>query len=447
MHFKTCFKRRTNATTIVILVLGLFVILLFTLNKDVDTIQDDVINVKINDNISIDSYTIRKMANTIEYSPTQDYTFHNTTTKQENTVSTQIKALMNLKQLIERNKKIYIYDLKEKLLNNNFEEKLKRTFQKGTYGKCSSVISEIRLRHDVQYFVFRYSYEPSPIDVTLLSHLTLNRGIHRISKILAQWPGPASLSVFGTDAEIKQFLDVNHPWERENVAIHAVYQRNATHYPVNFMRNVALYGANTSHIWMIDADFTPNKDAYQLIKKYIPQFDWTRNRPALVTPAFETNLNEGGVPDNRTHLLEKLNEKNKTIETFSFSRCRNCHKNTNWKHFMTTTKAYKIRGGGRFEPYVVLQRKTIPVYDERLIARHWNKILYDYELYALQYEFHVLPDVFIVHEPHERIIQPRVEFTCLDKIGLLIKQELLKKKKFLSKVMAEDKKKSDKPSL
>ncbi|CAH1800636.1 unnamed protein product, partial [Owenia fusiformis] len=169
--------------------------------------------------------------------------------------------------------------------------------------------------------------------------------------------------------------------------------------------------------------------AYQLIKKHIHQFNWNVTRTALVTPAFETNLTEGGVPDNKRHLLQRLNHKPKTIHTFSFSRCPQCHRNTNWAHFMNATKAYKIKGGGSFEPYVVLQRKTIPVYDERLIARHMNKILYDYELFVLQYAFYVLPDVFIVHEPHERIIQPYTEHICLNQIGQLIKKELLAKKK------------------
>ncbi|CAH1800642.1 unnamed protein product, partial [Owenia fusiformis] len=213
-----------------------------------------------------------------------------------------------------------------------------------------------------------------------------------------------------------------------------VYQRNATHYPVNFMRNVALYGANTSHIWMIDADFTPNKDAYQLIKKHIHRFNWNTTRLALVTPAFETNLTEGGVPDNKTQLLQRLNHKNKTIHTFSFSRCPGCHEKTNWAYFIKATKPYKIVGGGLFEPYVILQRKTIPVYDERLIARHLNKILYDYELFVLQYAFYVLPDVFIVHEPHERIIQPYTEQICLNQIGQLIKMELWRKRNILKNV-------------
>ncbi|CAH1800873.1 unnamed protein product [Owenia fusiformis] len=279
--------------------------------------------------------------------------------------SAQLKTLTK-KQLIETNKNIYRRDAKKKQLSDTFLRKLNSSFphiQGRTVDNCTRLISEIKLRHDVQYFVFRYSYEPSPIDVTLLSHLTLNRGVHRIAKILAQWPGPASISVFGTDGEIKNFLNVAHSWKRNNVGIHVVYQRNATHYPVNFMRNIALYGAHTSHIWMIDADFTPNKDAYQLIRRHIRQCDWNSARPALVTPAFETNLTEGGVPDNKIQLLEKLNERNSAIHTF-------------------------------------------------------------------RYEFYVLPDVFIVHEPHKRILQPDTEQMCLNQIGHLIKMEILAKRRY-----------------
>ncbi|CAH1800646.1 unnamed protein product [Owenia fusiformis] len=410
-----------------------------TANKNLMTIHVDNYNTETNKHIRDDcacSNITRKIAaNTSGSHPTTSLT-KSTKQNTEKTISTHITGYAKLKKLVETNKNIYKHDLQRKQFNEPYELKLKSVFSKTEYDKCSQVISESGLRHDVQYFVFQYNYNPSPIDVTLLSHLTLERGIHRIEKILAQWPGPASLSVFGTDDEIQNFLNTTHSWKRNNIGIHVVYQRNATYYPVNFMRNVAIYGANTSHIWMIDADFTPNKDAYQLIKKYIFRFDWTgTKRPALITPAFETALNEGGVPDNRTQLLKKL-EDNSTLVTFSFTRCPNCHINTNWEQFMIATEEYKVKGGGNFEPYLVLQRNNSPIYDERLIARHWNKILYDYELFVLHYEFNVLPDVFIVHEPHERIKQPKVEFMCLEKIGRLIKDELNKKRIFLQQSIA-----------
>ncbi|CAH1786439.1 unnamed protein product, partial [Owenia fusiformis] len=133
-------------------------------------------------------------------------------------------------------------------------------------------------------------------------------------------------------------------------------------------------------------------------------------------------------PENKTKLLEKLLENNRTIETFGLTRCPQCQVNTDWHKFMTVAEVYKIQGGGDFEPYVVVQRKTSPAYDERLIARHMNKILYDYELYVLKYEFYVLPDVYIVHEPHKRIKQPKSVWKCMEKIAKQIVREVDRKK-------------------
>ncbi|CAH1800647.1 unnamed protein product [Owenia fusiformis] len=339
------------------------------------------------------------------------------------------------RKMIESNANMYKKDLKGKKLNKAYEKELHTLFSQTNYTRCSRLIIEAGLRHDVKYFAFPYKYEPSPVDVTLMSHLTLNRGYTRIAKILAAWPGPVSFTVFGTDEEIKAFLKTKHTWKRKNVGIHAIYQGNDTkYYPVNYMRNIALYATNTSHVWMIDADFTPNQDAYKLIKGYIPHFNWTKKPTALVSPAFETYLPEGGVPANRAQLMIDLKDHDR-IETFSFRRCPRCHNNTNWPMFFNSTKEYKIKGGGTFEPYLVVHRKSIPVYDERFVDRHWNKILYDYELYALQYEFYVLPDVFIVHEPHERIQQAQLEFECLDVIGKEVKRKLLLKKKDIERTI------------
>ncbi|CAH1800877.1 unnamed protein product [Owenia fusiformis] len=345
MYLMLYFRRRAKGLAIGLTMTGLFVVFLKTsIYEGVETIQGGVFKIEIKDSVSNESLNFRNMANIDRRS--SNFTSPAAIPKQDGgkAESEQLKTV-TLKQLIETNKNIYENDSKEKQLSDTFLRALNRSYKdvkKQSFDSCKNLISEIKLRHEIKYFVFRYGYDPLPIDVTILSHITLNRGIDRIATILAKWPGPASISVFGTDDEIKTFLHTTHSWKRNNIGIHVVYQRNARYYPVNFMRNVALYGANTSHIWMIDADFTPNKDAYQLIKKHIHKFNWNASRPALVTPAFETNLTEGGVPDNKTQLLEKLKQKNRTIHTFSFARCPGCHSSTNWSHFMKATKTYKV---------------------------------------------------------------------------------------------------------
>lgn len=52
-----------------------------------------------------------------------------------------------------------------------------------------------------------------------------------------------------------------------------------------------------------------------------------------------------------------------------------------------------------FEPYIVV-RKNVTRYDTRFLNYGWNKISHITELDAQNYEFVVLPDAFIVHQPH-----------------------------------------------
>lgn len=52
-----------------------------------------------------------------------------------------------------------------------------------------------------------------------------------------------------------------------------------------------------------------------------------------------------------------------------------------------------------YEPYIVV-RNDVVQYDERFVGFGWNKVSHIMELEAQDYEFMVLPDVFIVHVPH-----------------------------------------------
>ncbi|CAH1800643.1 unnamed protein product, partial [Owenia fusiformis] len=183
---------------------GLFAVYLKTsIYEGMKIIQSIIFNTEINDSVLNKSYNIRKMANNGKHprftstaailkhdGEKTEHTQSETFTKKH---GLSLESPIRLQQLIEINKNIYTYDVKEKQLSDKFLLRLNGSFEdrriKGQrFDSCSGLISDIKLRHDIKYFVFQYSYEPSPIDVTLLSHLTLNRGIHRIAKILGQWP-------------------------------------------------------------------------------------------------------------------------------------------------------------------------------------------------------------------------------------------------------------------
>jgi glycosyltransferase-like protein LARGE len=65
----------------------------------------------------------------------------------------------------------------------------------------------------------------------------------------------------------------------------------------------------------------------------------------------------------------------------------------------TSTTPYTIRVSKDFEPYIVW-KKSIVRYDTRFLGFGWNKVSHIMALDAEEYEFVVLPDVFIIHQPH-----------------------------------------------
>lgn len=60
---------------------------------------------------------------------------------------------------------------------------------------------------------------------------------------------------------------------------------------------------------------------------------------------------------------------------------------------------FKVEYTPSFEPYIVV-RKNVTRYDTRFLKYGWDKISHILELHAQNYEFIVLPNIFIVHQPH-----------------------------------------------
>lgn len=45
-------------------------------------------------------------------------------------------------------------------------------------------------------------------------------------------------------------------------------------------------------------------------------------------------------------------------------------------------------------------RRNVTRYDARFLGFGWNKVSHSLELHAQGYEFHVLPNAYVVHQPH-----------------------------------------------
>jgi Glycosyl-transferase for dystroglycan len=223
-------------------------------------------------------------------------------------------------------------------------------------------------------------------------------------------------------------------------------------YPVNRLRNLGLDRVRTSHILILDVDFVPSRNLDETIRAGLTQQQMVRtqhpelnlaseDRQALIVPAFER------VPpqpcDTETACGAYLLA-NSSFLPQTFSDLKDCHakkdcsvfqSQVSWdSHYSTRSQSwleekwYYHNDDGekrnlksldcfhslRYEPYVVLRwcprladptassssTPVAPYYDERFYGYGKNKIELISHLRFMGYQFAILPEGFIVHNPH-----------------------------------------------
>ena len=105
------------------------------------------------------------------------------------------------------------------------------------------------------------------------------------------------------------------------------------------------------------------------------------------------------------------------------------HLSTNFSKWMTSLKPYTVQYSKSFEPFIVA-KKNIVKYDRRFYYG-WDRTSHTISLVAEDYEFIVLPDVFMVHRPH-RLYSGIKSYTkknmhCLRKLQKQFIHELVRK--------------------
>ena len=245
-------------------------------------------------------------------------------------------------------------------------------------------------------------------EITLVAQLSMDR-LHMVESLCNQWHGPLSLALYLSDAEADQLVKFvqSSPIlnkRKNNVSYHVVF-KEGDFYPINYLRNVALRFANTSHVFLSDIDFLPSQDALRLLKKAThqllgnPDEEDTASPRALIVPAFETKKYRlDDFPRTKADVIRLLDEGN--LVTFRFNEWPRGHETTNFAKWRTATTPYKVQWEPDFEPYIVLPKSQAIEYDQRFVGFGWNKVSHIMELAFRSTEFVVLPNVFIVHIPH-----------------------------------------------
>lgn len=216
--------------------------------------------------------------------------------------------------------------------------------------------------------------EPKEIDVTLVLHASVER-LSQLEMCMQQWQGPVSIAIYAAFHETNTVDDFVKRIKTRNgrTQVHIVYDSDLytssssktidsdetskcdNGYPVNYLRNIASIHADSSHIFMLDADFVPSKDAYASIKSWLNYFfasPSTTSCTALVVPAFETHDFKFDLPST----LDKAKQLLRSGEwnVFRSKEWGLGHAATRSDKWISALLPYLVDWEPGYEPYLIL---------------------------------------------------------------------------------------------
>lgn len=249
-------------------------------------------------------------------------------------------------------------------------------------------------------------------DVTLVTQGTSDK-VWMVEALCTRWRGPLSLALWlGKNESVPQIAAS----KCDSFALTVVHRGSERDYPVNYLRNLAVARANTSHRLVADLDFLPSIGLRLYLRSL--RDSWLgREDAALVVPAFQRHGGkckslaacrkrveplEETVPSTQDALTDCLAAKR--CQTFQHDNSPGSHSTTNLGRWLQQTEPREIKcfRTNRYEPYVVVPAATSPPYDERFTGYGKNKIQHVTHLRKLGFLFVVLPFHFLIHVPHPR---------------------------------------------
>uniref|UniRef100_A0A7S4PPK2 Glycosyltransferase family 18 catalytic domain-containing protein n=1 Tax=Guillardia theta TaxID=55529 RepID=A0A7S4PPK2_GUITH len=234
------------------------------------------------------------------------------------------------------------------------------------------------------------------IDVSWVTQLTSDR-LDGFKAMMARWKGPISATLYCR--ELQRDLDLIRPL-RDRVDFHLVLAdlHPGRLYPVNTLRNLAMDKCRTQWMVLVDADFVPNDDVYDLLLPRLEPWGKTGGNEIYVLPAFQMQDKEKGIPRNKMELLslgpavsQVHPEKGRDI----------AHKYTDYERWRVSSEIYEIQYRMPYEPYYVAN-KRIPRYESAFVGYGNDKTGQCYEVWRSRMKYKILPDCFVFHMDHPR---------------------------------------------
>ncbi|KAM3966037.1 xylosyl- and glucuronyltransferase LARGE1 [Aphomia sociella] len=257
----------------------------------------------------------------------------------------------------------------------------------------------VKLRTHVYYMEYSYP-DVDNFDVTLVVQLSIDR-LQFLERLVKFWEGPLSAAIYLSDCDVTKLENFIRDWSdtlstRTNIGYHLVFKHDSVHYPVNYLRNVALEHVNTPYVFLMDVDFVPMAGLYEHLRDSIRIINPYPQKKCLVVAAFETQRYRASPPRNKPALLARLTA---DVAPFRVREWPRGHRATDYARWATATAPYEVEWQSDYEPYLVVHR-SVPKYDTRFSGFGWNKVSHSVSLRALRYRPLVLPGAFVVHTPH-----------------------------------------------
>ena len=238
---------------------------------------------------------------------------------------------------------------------------------------CATDLTDLHMH---QYFLTA-SQTPSPHDITLVTQLSPDR-LHRIQQLAKVWNGPISAAYYvGHDTYngLQQLLSLWKTSElvRTHVDIHLVtldavgtVHESTPPYPINALRNLAWQYGRTNQLFLLDVDFIPNPGMRQYCMDLWPKLKAVKGleKSVYVVPGFESFHALQKWPKNRND-VRTMSKVDRTLQPVHADKLASAHAAVNYERWYDTTNPYRINYRLYFEPYLLVDRLTVPQYDTR----------------------------------------------------------------------------------
>ncbi|KAL7642852.1 UNVERIFIED_CONTAM: hypothetical protein RMT77_006140 [Armadillidium vulgare] len=382
--------------------------------------------------------------------------FNKTMIFEEKNVSAENEMQFNKTMIFEERNQSVENENQENYYSNAEKPKILSHMEKmfPDFNNCSTKKLETKFVQHSNYWVLQNYIKASETFLcnATITYTTLGElgYLHNLAEIATRWQGPVSAAVLAPGEAFEKTLDVIfHLREcgpkdvKKFVTFHIFfnfghfpqtilnseellkYKVNCSRnlkdldviygyrwikgllFPINIARNIAWQNAGTYFVFPSDIELYPSVNIIPEFLKLLERRDVsnTTNKRVFVLPVFE--LEENVVPPKyKEELLILLRKKKAHI--FHEENCRPCHEVPKYDKWLQKDikpglsvhaigkRKHKYR---KWEPIFITTTKEL-LFDERFMSEgRGDKMVQNYIMCLLDYEYHVLDNAFIVHEP------------------------------------------------